>query len=163
MNIWSRTLYRYVDWNEKGCRRLWRGWVVPYIGTWIETNPNPNFEKGRPVVPYIGTWIETIYASSDDIAKYGRTLYRYVDWNEKVPLPLMAVSVVPYIGTWIETKHQDKPWYKSSCRTLYRYVDWNFRFITMANKVARRTLYRYVDWNSLVRMGKLSQTPSYLI
>ena len=33
--------------------------VVPYIGTWIETeNIALSVERNR-VVPYIGTWIET--------------------------------------------------------------------------------------------------------
>ena len=36
------------------------GLVVPYIGTWIETN-HPHKIPFAPyaVVPYIGTWIET--------------------------------------------------------------------------------------------------------
>ena len=33
--------------------------VVPYIGTWIETNWAVNSAFGASVVPYIGTWIET--------------------------------------------------------------------------------------------------------
>ena len=33
--------------------------VVPYIGTWIETNIDTNWQAMDVVVPYIGTWIET--------------------------------------------------------------------------------------------------------
>ena len=66
--------------------------VVPYIGTWIETNPvslsdtqatsyliqvrglkllEPVDAKSAPlVVPYIGTWIETIVAGEDDPEKW---------------------------------------------------------------------------------------------
>ena len=78
--------------------------VVPYIGTWIETDENVfsalrtlsyliqvrGLKPGSAtaditvaiVVPYIGTWIETV-------AKYE---------------PNAVVGVVPYIGTWIETR-----------------------------------------------------------
>ncbi len=33
--------------------------VVPYIGTWIETYYQPLTKLLWHVVPYIGTWIET--------------------------------------------------------------------------------------------------------
>ena len=33
--------------------------VVPYIGTWIETNLDIIWGTYDKVVPYIGTWIET--------------------------------------------------------------------------------------------------------
>ena len=36
---------------------LW--FVVPYIGTWIETGISINDFRNVNVVPYIGTWIET--------------------------------------------------------------------------------------------------------
>ena len=55
--------------------------VVPYIGTWIETDAFKTAAQMVNVVPYIGTWIET----------------EINDINEHVNL------VVPYIGTWIET------------------------------------------------------------
>ena len=79
-----RTLYRYVDWNqvdENGKRIPF--YVVPYIGTWIETFENAP-ELGKEfVVPYIGTWIETELVEE-----------------------LNAINlVVPYIGTWIETSY----------------------------------------------------------
>ena len=57
------------------------GFVVPYIGTWIETEQASHSFNRRCVVPYIGTWIET--------KSY---LYK-----------LTSGKVVPYIGTWIET------------------------------------------------------------
>ena len=41
-----------------------------------------NMAVDQPVVPYIGTWIET-YPVEDGTMLVGRTLYRYVDWNEK--------------------------------------------------------------------------------
>ena len=34
------------------------GWVVPYVGTWIEIWKRLLKRKGRSVVPYVGTWIE---------------------------------------------------------------------------------------------------------
>ena len=34
-------------------------YVVPYIGTWIETLEVAELTGKRHVVPYIGTWIET--------------------------------------------------------------------------------------------------------
>ena len=53
--------------------------VVPYIGTWIETQEECGAFEPFTVVPYIGTWIET----EKDVVAYGtqdgRTLYRYVD------------------------------------------------------------------------------------
>ena len=33
--------------------------VVPYIGTWIETRSKRRLLSIAAVVPYIGTWIET--------------------------------------------------------------------------------------------------------
>ena len=55
--------------------------VVPYIGTWIETERISCSAVAHLVVPYIGTWIETGLNESKRL--------RYI--------------VVPYIGTWIET------------------------------------------------------------
>ena len=55
--------------------------VVPYIGTWIETNSRPLPSTQTCVVPYIGTWIETSMCT----------------------MVLLMSAVVPYIGTWIET------------------------------------------------------------
>ena len=40
--------------------------VVPYIGTWIETETRGTKAKSVRVVPYIGTWIETISESLID-------------------------------------------------------------------------------------------------
>ena len=74
--------------------------VVPYIGTWIETQKAKKRIQNRNVVPYIGTWIET--KANADAAGY--------------------VWVVPYIGTWIETREQEVA-ETTKCRTLYRYVD----------------------------------------
>ena len=34
--------------------------VVPYIGTWIETDQILSGINSVSVVPYIGTWIETV-------------------------------------------------------------------------------------------------------
>ena len=63
--------------------------VVPYIGTWIETDTYKEIALLLPVVPYIGTWIET-----------------FDQWDEH-----KEQMVVPYIGTWIETPLS----YKSQC------------------------------------------------
>ncbi len=53
--------------------------VVPYIGTWIETNMSIEFNAGLQVVPYIGTWIETEINDINEHVNLRRTLYRYVD------------------------------------------------------------------------------------
>ena len=58
------------------------GYVVPYIGKWIETETWSRTANLDAVVPYIGTWIETCIPSKA----------RAPAW------------VVPYIGTWIETQ-----------------------------------------------------------
>ena len=55
------------------------------------------------VVPYIGTWIETYMEEEFNHKPTGRTLYRYVDWNANVNTVKIQGFVVPYIGTWIET------------------------------------------------------------
>ena len=56
-----------------------KGFVVPYIGTWIETTNLLCIIVNRRVVPYIGTWIETISEIEGGEKALGRTLYRYVD------------------------------------------------------------------------------------
>ena len=53
--------------------------VVPYIGTWIETNKARTILNKEKVVPYIGTWIETFVFKYEEGEGIGRTLYRYVD------------------------------------------------------------------------------------
>ena len=53
--------------------------VVPYIGTWIETNVVTETNESLAVVPYIGTWIETSKPPPAKLGSTGRTLYRYVD------------------------------------------------------------------------------------
>ena len=55
--------------------------VVPYIGTWIETENAQSIVLRVYVVPYIGTWIETVFSINS----------------------IGQLTVVPYIGTWIET------------------------------------------------------------
>ena len=52
--------------------------VVPYIGTWIETEGKSLDTVFGYVVPYIGTWIETTNCFTNLRLKC-RTLYRYVD------------------------------------------------------------------------------------
>ena len=85
------------------------------------------------VVPYIGTWIETPIRSIVPKRAVRRTLYRYVDWNNKIRNMMMP----------------------SVCRTLYRYVDWNI-FVWIGNIIGiSRTLYRYVDWNSIISRNKI--------
>ena len=74
--------------------------VVPYIGTWIETLNLMKPTEASQVVPYIGTWIET----------------------PRLRLATLMDKVVPYIGTWIETKLRNMIKLRKG-RTLYRYVD----------------------------------------
>ena len=42
------------------------GLVVPYIGTWIETETWSRTANLDAVVPYIGTWIETNWQNDSD-------------------------------------------------------------------------------------------------
>ena len=81
----SRTLYRYVDWNIRTFKSIFT----------IST-----------VVPYIGTWIETEINDINEHVNLRRTLYRYVDWNWNYCYGVPHAVVVPYIGTWIETRTQ---------------------------------------------------------
>ena len=53
--------------------------VVPYIGTWIETPLKQTDCPHTRVVPYIGTWIETEAEAKSILVTMCRTLYRYVD------------------------------------------------------------------------------------
>ena len=46
------------------------GKVVPYIGTWIETNLTIDLKQLTYVVPYIGTWIETKRDKRDLISPF---------------------------------------------------------------------------------------------
>ena len=76
-------------------------YVVPYIGTWIETRTRRANSSHSKVVPYIGTWIETGIGAKKR----------------------QDAAVVPYIGTWIETEINDINEHVNLRRTLYRYVD----------------------------------------
>ena len=108
VSFYRRTLYRYVDWNLLMQSVVCRLYVVPYIGTWIET-------LVRPIITY-------------GIAS--RTLYRYVDWNPVISMKwTRRKGVVPYIGTWIETRNVRHFLRSTRSRTLYRYVDWNLEKI----------------------------------
>ena len=136
-----------MDWN-KSCFFIWHtGDVVPYIGTWIETIGAGRRQKraiGRTLYRYVD-WNNTIRMSF--VTPLSRTLYRYVDWNTDVDTIKIQGLVVPYIGTWIETDKTGIKHKKPFRRTLYRYVDWN-RIVCKCNKKrCGRTLYRYVDWN----------------
>ena len=66
--------------------------VVPYIGTWIETEQRELPYMTEGVVPYIGTWIETSSGITD----------------------LVRFRVVPYIGTWIETYLEKRKHFRAS-------------------------------------------------
>ena len=74
--------------------------VVPYIGTWIETEQRELPYMTEGVVPYIGTWIET----SDNAIKMS--------------------GLESYL---IQVRGLKLTWKKGSTfalrRTLYRYVD----------------------------------------
>ena len=124
---YSRTLYRYVDWNRHIQSIITNIDVVPYIGTWIETRLRALRIRALEVVPYIGTWIETLDSLSLIWYISRRTLYRYVDWNQKSDVELVKGR---------------------EGRTLYRYVDWNVEELGSFSSHRGRTLYRYVDWNS---------------
>ena len=103
----SRTLYRYVDWNLQAAKRelfeesrtLYR-----YVDWNIRTFKS--IFTISTVVPYIGTWIETEINDINEHVNLRRTLYRYVDWNWNYCYGVPHAVVVPYIGTWIETRTQ---------------------------------------------------------
>ena len=107
--------------------------VVPYAGTWIETNDTcgdhpdstsfPTRERGLkpappglpspfpPVVPYAGTWIETQKIENDFLKK---TVVPYAGTWIETGLGYaaqIAGGVVPYAGTWIETRYLEAPIY----------------------------------------------------
>ena len=144
-----RTLYRYVDWNLVNDSSINSSNVVPYIGTWIETEGKLAAVIEKVVVPYIGTWIETNTLKSAAVNS-SRTLYRYVDWNRKCNKHGCSDRVVPYIGTWIETAIKGMSIPGNTSRTLYRYVDWNSWTAETSTSIKSRTLYRYVDWNGVI-------------
>ena len=146
---WRRTLYRYVDWNGSigAGRRQKRGRTLYRYVDW-----NFSFKHiiaPSNVVPYIGTWIETNTLKSAAVNS-SRTLYRYVDWNRKCNKHGCSDRVVPYIGTWIETAIKGMSIPGNTSRTLYRYVDWNSWTAETSTSIKSRTLYRYVDWNGVI-------------
>ena len=99
----SRTLYRYVDWNTDVDTIKIQGLVVPYIGTWIETDKTGIKHKKpfrRTLYRYVD-WNRIVCKCNKK--RCGRTLYRYVDWNYRGRRRWSWKMVVPYIGTWIET------------------------------------------------------------
>ena len=99
----SRTLYRYVDWNTDVDTIKIQGLVVPYIGTWIETDKTGIKHKKpfrRTLYRYVD-WNRIVCKCNKK--RCGRTLYRYVDWNYCGRRRWSWKMVVPYIGTWIET------------------------------------------------------------
>ena len=108
----------YANWQSDA-------YVVPYIGTWIETYKEvqiPQYYQSyliqvrglkrilriylrhnHLVVPYIGTWIETYFRSRE---QYLKTVVPYIGtWIETIGANKRQkrAIVVPYIGTWIET------------------------------------------------------------
>ena len=102
-SIKSRTLYRYVDWNTDVDTIKIQGLVVPYIGTWIETDKTGIKHKKpfrRTLYRYVD-WNRIVCKCNKK--RCGRTLYRYVDWNYCGRRRWSWKMVVPYIGTWIET------------------------------------------------------------
>ena len=142
-----RTLYRYVDWNGIIGWCLAFSLVVPYIGTWIETNTILWGLTTLTVVPYIGTWIETGKIWDLSWERPCRTLYRYVDWNINVhftPSEMYGRTLYRYVD-WNRIGRRIKRYQLG--RTLYRYVDWNPEFVFTEPDGYCRTLYRYVDWN----------------
>ena len=75
--MWVRGLKPLVRGREQEAVR-----VAPYVGAWIETAKQVQFDYEKAVAPYVGAWIET----SD------------YDWR------FMARYVAPYVGAWIETR-----------------------------------------------------------
>ena len=77
--------------------------VVPFAGTWIETQYDNIMKHFSKVVPFAGTWIETSvrytvtvqflsFPSRERGLKRIRTLATSDEY-----------AVVPFAGTWIET------------------------------------------------------------
>ena len=75
---WGRGLKQLKEREEKI-----NALVVPYMGTWIETDFVNTLVTFVSVVPYMGTWIETPEKAQEVIDSRG----------------------VPYMGTWIETRN----------------------------------------------------------
>ena len=116
------------------CSKIQHEEVVPYIGTWIETNILSFMIANIPVVPYIGTWIETkscgikITMSQSYLIQV-RGLKQIGTYNKDE-----GCFVVPYIGTWIETREYAKEpcrktvvpyigtWIETIVKLLYRLI-----------------------------------------
>ena len=140
-----------MDWNIHWSKQIVHIPVVPYIGTWIETEKLFTFKSAtncRTLYRYVDwnrqAWQQTMVGTRRTLYRYvdwnlqaakrelfeeSRTLYRYVDWNIRTFKSIFTIStVVPYIGTWIETEINDINEHVNLRRTLYRYVDWNWNY-----------------------------------
>ena len=53
--------------------------VAPYVGAWIETIPQPEFDALGFVAPYVGAWIETALDANKQTSALCRTLRGCVD------------------------------------------------------------------------------------
>ena len=97
--------------------------VVPYIGTWIETNPVSlsDTQATSYLIQVRGLKLETDKTLGANAMSYliqVRGLKLDSD-NSSV----ISLQVVPYIGTWIETVKDRQDNAGKESRTLYRYVD----------------------------------------
>ena len=107
------------------------------------------------VVPYIGTWIETLVRLLILTVLFRRTLYRYVDWNSwtaETSTSIKSRTLYRYVDWNLLLRKNKLP---LPCRTLYRYVDWNTVMLPYLSSSRSRTLYRYVDWNLLSTTNKI--------
>ena len=78
--------------------------VAPYVGAWIETNPNQQF-----VVLYAShpTWVRGLKQQKAVTANLKQKVAPYVGaWIETNQLSLKNLKrkVAPYVGAWIEIR-----------------------------------------------------------
>ena len=145
--IHGRSLRGNVDRNSSDSISLYRGQVVPYVGTWIEIAMLSFWKTARGVVPYVGTWIEiglkgeqgpqgpgrslrgnvdrNIVGELNEALGTGRSLRGNVDRNAMLNSSRTARGVVPYVGTWIEICQLRSFSASVICRSLRGNVDRN--------------------------------------
>ena len=79
--------------------------VVPLVGTWIETWQSEDEIYVFHVVPLVGTWIETEDTEIDEMPE----IMSFPSWERGLKRDTRLDSdvcgiVVPLVGTWIETR-----------------------------------------------------------
>jgi len=83
---------------------MWRKYVAPRVGAWIETDFLTICFRPDWVAPRVGAWIETLSFGNQYL--FTRVAPRVGAWIEtQILVFLVAVfTVAPRVGAWIETQ-----------------------------------------------------------